>query len=71
MDTHIVDADLYKLSDQISKLTEAIDQISLEHRKLRNELIITQNVNSRLEEKKINLEKKIRRRGSSIVKGTT
>ena len=52
----IVDADLYKLSDQISKLTEAVDQISLENRKLRSELVITQNVNNRLEEKIINLE---------------
>ena len=38
-------------------LTEAIDQISLENRKLRSELSITQNVHSRLEEKIINLEK--------------
>ena len=60
----IVDADLYKLSDQISKLTEAVDQISLENRKLRSELVITQNVNNRLEEKIINLEN-----GSSIAVG--
>ena len=30
----IVDADIHKLSNQISKLTRAIDQISLENRKL-------------------------------------
>ena len=59
----IIDADLHELSDQIYKLTEAIDQISLEKRKLRSELVITQNVNSRLEEKIINLEK-IRQRGA-------
>ena len=53
----IVDADLHKLSNQIFKLMEATDQISLENRKLRSELSITQNVNSRLEEKIINLEK--------------
>ena len=53
----IVAADLHKLSNQISKRTEAIDQISLENRKLRGELPIKQNVNSRLEEKIINLEK--------------
>ena len=53
----IVDTDLHKLSNQISKLTEAIDQILLENRKLKSELSITQNVNSRLEEKIINLEK--------------
>lgn len=52
----IVDVDLHKLSDQISKLKWAIPQISLENRKLRSELVITQNVNSRLEEKIINLE---------------
>ena len=53
----IVDTDLHKLSDQIYKLTEAIDQISLENRKLTSELVITKNVNSRLEERIINLEK--------------
>ena len=54
----IVDADfLYKLSDQISELTEGVDKISLENRKLRSELAITQNANNRLEEKIINLEK--------------
>ena len=45
----IVDVDLHKLADQISKLTEAIDQISLENRKLRSELVITQNVNDSLD----------------------
>ena len=68
MDTHIVDADSHKLSDQLSKLAEAIDQISLENRKLRNELVLTQNVSSRLDEKIINLEK-IKRKGSSIAEG--
>ena len=53
----IVDTDFHKLSDQIHKLTEAIDQISAENRKLTSELVITKNVNSRLEEKIINLEK--------------
>ena len=55
----IVDTDLHKLSDQIHKLTEAIDQISAENRKLTSELVITKNVNSnsRLEERTTNLEK--------------
>ena len=53
----IVDTDLHKPSDQIYKLTETIDQISLENRKLTSELVITKNVNSRLEERIINLEK--------------
>ena len=44
----IVDTDLHKLSDQIHKLTEAIDQ---------SELVITKNLNSRTEERIINLEK--------------
>ena len=52
----IVDSDLRKLSDQIHKLTEALDQISLENKKLTSELSITKNVNSRLEEMIINLE---------------
>ena len=59
----IVDADLHKLSGQISKLKEAIDQISLENRKFRSELVITQNVSNRLEEKIINLEEKSGERG--------
>ena len=45
----IVDTDLHKLSDQIHKLTEAIDHISAENRKLTSELVITKNVNSRLD----------------------
>ena len=45
----LVDTDLHKLSDQICKLTEVIDQISLENKKLTSELSITKNVNSRLE----------------------
>ena len=53
----IVDTDLHKLSDQIYKLTEAIDQISLENRKLTSELVITKNVNTRLEERIINFLK--------------
>ena len=51
----IVDTDLDKLSDQVHKLTEKIDQISAENRKLISELVITKNVNSRLEERIINL----------------
>ena len=47
----IVDTDLHKLSDQIHKLTETIDQISLVNRKLTSELVIIKNVNSRLEER--------------------
>ena len=60
----VVDTDLHKLSDQIHKLTEAIDQISLESRKLTSELVITKNVNRRLEERIINLEKKLGERGA-------
>ena len=50
----IVDTDLHKLSDQIHKLTQTIDQISLENRKLTSELVIRKNVNSRLEKRIIN-----------------
>ena len=53
----MVDTDLLKLSDQLYKLTEVIDQISLESRKLTRELVISKNVNLRLEERIINLEK--------------
>ena len=48
---------MHKLSDQIHKLTEAIDQSSLENRKLTSGLVITKNVNNRLEERIQNLEK--------------
>ena len=44
----IVDTDLHKLSDQIHKLKEAIDQISLENRKLTSELGIAKNVESQI-----------------------
>ena len=37
----IIDTDLHKLSDQIHKLTETIDQTSLEKRKLTSEVVIT------------------------------
>ena len=36
----VVNTDVHKLFDQISKLTEAIDQISLENRKFRSEMVI-------------------------------
>ena len=49
----IVDTGWHKISDQIDKLTEAIDQISLENRKL----VITKNANNILEERIKNLEK--------------
>ena len=49
----IVDTGLHKISNQIDKLTEAVDQISLENRKL----VITKNANSILEERIKNLEK--------------
>ena len=53
----IVDTDLHKLSDQIHKITEATDQISAENKKLTSEMVIRKNLNSRLEERIINLEK--------------
>ena len=49
---------------QVSKLTEVIYQISLENRNLKSELVITQNVNSRLEKKIIHSEKKSGERGA-------
>ena len=49
----IVETGLHKISDQIDKLTEAVDQISIENRKL----VITKNANSILEERIKNLEK--------------
>ena len=59
----IVDTGLHKLSNQIYKFAEVIDQISLENRKLKSEL------DTRLEERIMNLEK-IKQKGSSIAKGS-
>ena len=59
----IVDTGLHKLSNQIYKFAEVIDQISLENRKLTSEL------DTRLEERIMNLEK-IKQKGSSIAKGS-
>ena len=63
-----VDTDFHKLSDQIHKLTEATDQILLENRKFTSELVITKNVNSRLEERIINLQKNLQK-WSGIAEG--
>lgn len=46
-----VDADLSKLFDQISKLTGNIDKITSENSKLGSDVVITQKVKNRLEEK--------------------
>ena len=56
-----------KQSDQISKLAETVYKILLENRKLRIELVPTENVNGRL--LKISLE--IRRKKSSMANRIT
>ena len=63
----IVDTDLHKLSNQISKLKEAVERVPLENRKLKCEPVVTKNMTSRLDEKII----KIRQRGSSTAEGIT
>ena len=51
----VFDSDLHKLSDQIHKLRDRPN--FLRKQETYKELVITKNVNSRLEEKIINLEK--------------
>ena len=65
----IVDTDLQKLSDQIHELTEAIDQISVENRKLTSELVIKKKCEQQIRGKDHKFRKKIRRKGGSIAEG--
>ena len=54
----VVDADLHKLCEMIEKLTESINQIVAENKKLQSDIVIVKNVNHKLEGKIVYLEKK-------------
>ena len=64
----VVNADLHKLCEKIEKLTESMNQIMAENKKLQSDIAIVQNVNNKLEEK---ILKKIRQKGSNIAVETT
>ena len=53
----IMDSDMSNLCNQISKLNDTITQLYSTNKKIRSELAVVQNVNKKLEERIINLEK--------------
>ena len=53
----IVDADISNLGNQISKLNDSISQLHSTTKKIRSELAVVKNVNTKLEEQIICLEK--------------
>ena len=60
----IVDTDSHKLSDQIHKLTEMMDQILAENRKLTSELVITKKCEQQVRGKDHRFRKKLDERGA-------
>ena len=46
----IADADLYKLCEKIERLTEGMNQIVAEYKKLQKDIVAAKNVNHRLED---------------------
>ena len=54
----VVDADLHKLCGKIEKLTKSMNQIMAENKRLQSDIVIVKNVNNKLEEKIVYLEKK-------------
>ena len=53
----IMDADISNLCNQISKLNDTISQLHSTNKKIRSELAVVKNVNTKLEERIIYLEK--------------
>ena len=53
----IIDADLHKLCEKIERLTESMNQIVAENKKLQSDIAIVKNVNRKLEDKIVYLEK--------------
>ena len=46
----VADADLYKLCEKIERLTEGMNQIVAEYKKLQKDIVAAKNVNHRLED---------------------
>ena len=53
----VVDADLNKLCEKIERLTDIMNQIVAENKKLQSDIVIIKNVYCKLEEKIVSLEK--------------
>ena len=53
----VIDADLHKLCEKIQRLAESINQIVVENKKLQSDIAIVRNVNCKLEDKIVYLEK--------------
>ena len=53
----IVDSDISNLCNQISKLNDAISQVHSKNENIRSELTVVKNLNAKLEERIIRLEK--------------
>ena len=54
----VVDADLHELCEKIDKLTESMNGVVAENKKLQSDLAIVKYINPELEEKIVYLEKK-------------
>ena len=53
----VIDADLHKLCEKIERLTESMNQIVVGNKKLQSDIAIVKNVNRKLEDKIVYLEK--------------
>ena len=53
----VIDADLHKLCEKVERLTESMNQIVAENKKLQSQIAIVKNVNRKLEGKIVYLEK--------------
>ena len=53
----VTDADLHKLCEKVERLTESMNQIVAENKKLQSQIAIVKNVNRKLEGKIVYLEK--------------
>ena len=53
----VMDADLHKRCEKIERLTESMNQIVGENKKLQSDIAIVKNVNRKLEDKIVYLEK--------------
>ena len=53
----VIDADMHKLCEKIERLTETMNQIVVENKKLQSDIAVVKNVNRKLEDKIVYLEK--------------
>ena len=53
----VIDADLHKLCEKVERLTESMNQIVAENKKLQSQIAVVKNINRKLEDKIVYLEK--------------